>query len=195
MRIQPWQHRSSISRDPDFGAKAARVLDLYARRFDDTPLRCDEFVISADEKTSIQARIRRHATLPPAPGRRRRVEHEYDRGGALQYLAAWDVRAEVSWGVAKARTGIEPFGRLVRQVMTRSTAPRTGGATCGVRCSGWWTTARRTAARRPASGSKTGPTATLVHTPVHASWLNQVEIYFSVLQRKVLTPSDFRDLQ
>jgi hypothetical protein len=68
--IKPWQHRSWIfPRDPDFGAKAARVLDLYARRFGDTALRPDEFVISADEKTSIQARIRKHATTPPAPRR------------------------------------------------------------------------------------------------------------------------------
>src|SRR6478736_4960960 len=76
--IKPWQHRSWIfPRDPDFGAKAARVLDLYARRFHDTPLRPDEFVISADEKTSIQARVRKHATTPPAPRRAMRVEHEY----------------------------------------------------------------------------------------------------------------------
>ena len=95
--IKPWQHRSWIfPRDPDFAAKAARVLDLYGRRFDDTALRCDEFVISADEKTSIQARIRKHATTPPGPRRSMRVEHEYARGGALAYLAAWDVhRAKV----------------------------------------------------------------------------------------------------
>src|SRR6476469_7462092 len=82
--IKPWQHRSWIfPRDPDFATKAARVLDLYGRRFDDTALRCDEFVICADEKTSIQARIRKHATTPPAPRRSMRVEHEYARGGAL----------------------------------------------------------------------------------------------------------------
>ena len=89
--IKPWQHRSWIfPRDPDFGPKAARVLDLYARRFHDTPLRPDEYVISADEKTSIQARIRKHATTPPAPSQPTRVEAEYFRGGALAYLAAWD---------------------------------------------------------------------------------------------------------
>ena len=66
--IKPWQHRSWIfPRDPAFGPKAAQVLDLYARRFHHTPLRPDEYVISADEKTSIQARIRKHATTPPAP--------------------------------------------------------------------------------------------------------------------------------
>ena len=66
--IKPWQHRSWISpRDPDFGPKAAQVLDLYGRRFDNGPLRPDEYVICADEKISIQARIRKHATTPPAP--------------------------------------------------------------------------------------------------------------------------------
>ena len=69
--IKPWQHRSWIfPRDPDFETKAARVLDLYARRWDGTPLRPDEYVISADEKTSIQARIRTHHTAPAAPGSR-----------------------------------------------------------------------------------------------------------------------------
>ena len=102
--IKPWQHRSWIfPRDPDFGAKAARVLDLYARRFHDTPLRCDEFVISADEKTAIQARIRKHATTPPGPRRSMRVEHEYARGGALAYLAAWDVHRAKVFGPLRRR--------------------------------------------------------------------------------------------
>ena len=82
--IKPWQHRSWIfPRDPDFAAKAARVLDLYGRRFDDTALRCDEFVICADEKTSIQARCRCHPTLAPGQARVMRVEHDYHRRGAL----------------------------------------------------------------------------------------------------------------
>jgi hypothetical protein len=151
--IKPWQHRSWIfPRDPDFGAKAARVLDLYARRLDDTPLRLDEFVISADEKTSIQARIRKHATTPPAPRRAMRVEHEYARGGALAYLAAWDVHRAKVFGRCEDTTGIEPFDRLVEQVMTCQPTPRPAG------CSGWSTTAPPTAARPPSTGSKTaGP--------------------------------------
>ena len=53
-------------------------------------------MVSADEKTSIQARIRCHPSLGRAPARDRRVEHDYDRGGSLAYLAAWDVhRAKV----------------------------------------------------------------------------------------------------
>ena len=85
--IRPWQHRTWIfPRDPQFISKAGRILDLYARHWEDRPLRDDEFVLSADEKTSIQARIRKHASLPPRPGQSARVEHEYARGGAWAYL-------------------------------------------------------------------------------------------------------------
>ena len=116
---QALQHRSWIfPRDPDFGAKAARVLDLYGRRFHDTPLRPDEYVISADEKTSIQARIRKYATTPPAPRQPARVEAEYFRAGALAYLAAWDVHRAKVFGRCEATTGIDPFDCLVDQVMT-----------------------------------------------------------------------------
>jgi hypothetical protein len=90
--IRPWQHRTWIfPRDPDFAIKAGRVLDLYAREWDGKALKSNEFVISADEKTSIQARLRRQPTLPPRPGQVARVEHEYRRGGAWAYLAALDV--------------------------------------------------------------------------------------------------------
>jgi hypothetical protein len=89
--IRPWAHRSWIfPRDPDFERKAGRVLDLYAGYWEGKPLRTGDFVLSADEKTSIQARLRRRPTLPPAAARAMRVEHEYRRGGPLAYLAAWD---------------------------------------------------------------------------------------------------------
>jgi len=75
--LKPWRHRSCIfPRDPAFAAKAGVVLDLYARRFQGRRLEPGEFVISADEKTSIQARCRCHPTLPPAVARVMRVEHE-----------------------------------------------------------------------------------------------------------------------
>ena len=73
-----------------------------------------------------------------------RVEHEYDRRGALAYLAAWDVHR-----------GQASIDRLTKD----------------------W------------------PTAHLIHTPVHASWLNQCEIYFSIVQRKVVSPNDFTDTE
>ncbi|TLQ43107.1 hypothetical protein [Streptomyces marianii] len=67
------------------------MLDLYARTWDGVPLGEDEYVISADEKTSIQARCRCHPTLAPGQARAMRVNHTYERGGALAYLATYDV--------------------------------------------------------------------------------------------------------
>lgn len=90
--IKPWRYEYWIfPRDPHFAEKAGRVLDLYAGRWQGQRLGLRDYVISSDEKTSIQARLRCHPTVPPGPGRCRRVEHEYERGGALQYLAGWDV--------------------------------------------------------------------------------------------------------
>ena len=188
--IKPWQYRSWIwPRDPLFAEKAGRVLDLYHGLWEGLPLGPGDYVISTDEKTSIQARKRVAPTTPPGPGHPGRVEHEYKRRGALAYAAAWDVRRAKVFGLCQNSTGIEPFHRLVDLVMTQEpyrSAERVfwiadngsshRGRTSIDRLSGWY------------------PNAILVHTPVHASWLNQVEIYFSVLQRKLLTPNDFADL-
>lgn len=165
------------------------MLDLYARRFDDKPLRPDEYVLSADEKTSIQARIRKHASLPPAPRQPMRVEHEYTRGGALAYLAAWDVHHAKVFGRCEDTSGIEPFNRLVDQVMT--TEPYASARRV------FWVVDNGSSHRGQASIDRLEsrwPTLRLIHLPIHASWLNQVEIYFSVIQRKVVAPNDFRDL-
>src|SRR5713101_6557824 len=103
--LRPWQHRSGLfPRDPDFAAKAGRVLDLYERVWEDTPLAADDFVISADEKTSVQARRRKQPTLPPASTRPMRVEHEYFREGAWTYLAAWEVHRAKVFGRCEVKT-------------------------------------------------------------------------------------------
>ena len=188
--LRPWARRSWIfPRDPDFENKAGRALDLYARTWQGKPLGKRDFVISSDEKTSIQARIRIHPTLPPAPGRAMRVEHEYERGGALAYMAAWDVHRAKIMGRCEPTTGIEPFRRLVAQVMT--TEPYASARRV------FWVVDNGSSHRGKAAAARLRndwPTATLVSLPVHASWLNQIEIYFSVIQRKVLTPNDFADL-
>ena len=125
--IRPWQHRSWIfPRDPDFQEKAERVLDLYQGIWCGEELGPDEYVICADEKTSIQARSRKHALLPPRPGEPMRVEHEYERKGALAYLAAWDVRRAKVYGRLEAKSGIKPFvGRFLFSITTcqESTQP------------------------------------------------------------------------
>jgi hypothetical protein len=184
--IRPWHHRSWIfPRDPDFETKAGRVLDLYHGSWGGKPLGDHDYVISADEKTSIQARCRRHASEPPRRGVAMRVENEYARAGALAYVAAWDVRRGKVFGRCEPKSGIAPFDRLVGDVMRKepyASAQRVfwvvdnGSSHRG-----------ETAAKRLAKG---WPNLILVHLPVHASWLNQIEIYFSILQRKVLTPND-----
>jgi transposase-like protein len=116
-------------RDPQFAAKAARVLDLYAGIWDGQPLGAGDYVICADEKTSIQARCRCHPTLPP--GKARAI---VDNGSSHRGAAAVE-RMASTW-----------------------------------------------------------PNAQLIHLPAHASWLDQAETFFSVVQRKVLTPNDFTGL-
>jgi hypothetical protein len=188
--IKPWQTRSWLFvRDPAFRAKAHRVLDLYARKFEGRRLRPDELVISADEKSQLQALHRRHPNLAPGPGRVLRREFDYRRRGTLAYLAAWDVHHARIFGRCEPRTGIEPFARLVEQVMSSepyASARRVfwivdngsshNGQSSIDRLEGRW------------------PNLRLIHLPIHASWLNQIEIYFSILQRKALTPNNFPDL-
>jgi hypothetical protein len=188
--IRPWQHRSWIfPRDPDFARKAQRVLDLYQSGWEGQALGSDEFVISADEKTSIQARVRRHASLAAQPKQPMRVEFEYERGGALAYLAAWDVHRAKLFGRCDCTTGMAPFGALVRQVMAQ-VPYREAKRVFWIVDNG--SSHRGAAACRRLQGEF--PNLVLVHLPVHASWLNQIEIYFSVVQRKVLTPNDFPSL-
>ncbi len=188
--LKPWRYEYWIfPRDPRFAEKAEVILDLYAGFWQGKPLGAHDYIISSDEKTSIQARIRCHPSLPAAPGRPRRIEFEYERGGALQYLAAWDVRRGYIMGRCEATTGIDPFGHLVTQVMEQEpyrSAERV-----------FWVVDNGSSHRGDASIkrlAKSYATGILVHTPVHASWLNQVEIYFSKIQRKVLTPNDFASL-
>lgn len=188
--LRPWRHRSWIfPRDPAFAAKAGRILDLYERRWQGSRLGPREYVVCADEKTSVQARRRIHPTEPPASRRVMRVEHEYVRRGAWAYLAAWDVHRAQVFGRCERTTGIAPFERLVAQVM-RQEPYRSARRVFWITDNGSSHRGDRAAARLQARW----PTLVLVHTPVHASWLNQVEIYFSVVQRKVLTPNDFASL-
>lgn len=189
--IRPWRYRSWIfPRDPDFPQKAGRILDLYERVWEGQPLKDNEFVLSADEKTSIQARRRRHSTYPAQPDAVIKVEHEYARCGAWAYHAALDVHRAKIFGRCERKSGIAPFDRLVAQVMSQP--PYTEARRV------FWIVDNGSAHRGPRSVArlqKCYPNLVLVHGPVHASWLNQIEIYFSILQRKALTPNDFRSLQ
>lgn len=194
--LKPWQHRSWIfPRDPAFLEKAGPVLDLYQGRFEGTLLHPGEFVICADEKPSIQARRRVHHTLPPAArSRGQRVEHTYKRGGALTYLAALDIgrrggRRPRVFGRCEPTGGIDPFDRLVRQVMTREPYA-SAHRVFWIVDNGSSHRGRRSVERL----ERRWPNLVLIHLPLHASWLNQIEIFFSIVQRKVLEPNDFDGL-
>jgi transposase len=189
--VKPWQYQSWIyPRDPDFAAKAQVILDLYQGVYQGEPLGPDDRVLSFDAKPSIQARSRIHATLPAAPGRPLRVEHEYERHGALALLAGLDVHTGQVFASTPKTTGIVPFMDLAGQVMARpeyKNAPRVfvvvdnGSDHRGKKAIGRL--------------AKAHPNAIMIHTPVHASWLNQVEIFFSIIQKKVVSPNDFASLE
>jgi DDE superfamily endonuclease len=188
--LRPWCHRSWIfPRDPQFAAKAGRVLDLYQRRWEGFALGPRDYVLCADEKPSIQARRRKHPSLPARPGQPIYVEHEYERAGAWTYLAAWDVHRAKLFGRCEAKTGILPFDRLVDQVM-RHRPYRSARRVFWIVDNGSSHRGQRAIRRVQAKWQN----IVLVHTPVHASWLNQVEVYFSIVQRKLLTPNDFASL-
>ena len=171
--IRPWTHRSWIfPRDPEFELKASRVVDVYERRWEGESLGENDYVISSDEKTSIQARQRIHDRTPPAPRRVSQVEFEYERRGALAYLAALDVHRGQVFGRCDTTTGIEPFGKLVDAVMQQEPYQSANRV--------FWVVDNGSSHRGAAASERlrnAWPNLILVHTPVHASWLNQVEIY------------------
>ena len=175
-------------RDPDFREKAGRVLDLYERRWEGKRLHPGDYVISADEKTQLQALLRRHRLVAPAPGRPGLVEHEYRRNGTLAYLAAMDVHdpRRGLFGRCEAKISNDAFDALVDEVMTAepyASARRV-----------FWVVDNGTIHRGQKAIDRLQdrwPNLVLVHLPLHASWLNPIEIYFSIVARKALTPVHF----
>lgn len=185
--LRPWSRRSWIfPRDPEFATKAGRVLDLYHRCWEGHALTEDEFVISADEKTQIPIRSRCHPITPPAPGRPIRVEHEYRRHGVCAYIAAWDVHRARLFGDVVKKISIVAFDALVVRVMGQEPY-RSARRVFWIVDGGTIHRGQRAVDRLEGAFHN----LTLVHLPKHASWINQIEIYFSILQRKALIPADF----
>ncbi len=185
--LRPWSRRSWVfPRDPHFGEKAARALDLYARRWRGRRLAPSDFVLCADEKTGLQVRERIHPSEPPARGRPLRVEHEYRRHGTCAYQAAWDVHQARLFGHVVGRSTIETFDRLVHDVMAQEPYHSASRV--------FWVVDNGTVHRGPRAVERLRSqhrNLRLVHLPTHASWLNQIEIYFSIVRRKALDPDDF----
>jgi hypothetical protein len=186
--LKPWQYRYWLfPRDPDFVTKACVVLDLYAGFWQGQRLGLEEYVLSADEKT-IQVLARCHPSLLASPGHQQRVEFEYERLGTVAYHAAWDVFRAQIFGLVAPTTCIVTFNQLIDQVMTQ--APYQNSART------FWIVDGGRAHHPntfPARLQGLYPNAVAVPLPVHASWLNQIEIYFSIVQRKVLTPMAVTD--
>lgn len=189
--IRPWYHRSWLfPRDPRFLVKASPILDLYQGTFEEHALRAREYVLSFDQKTSIQARERRHPSIPPRSGHPQLVEHEYERQGALNLLACLNVHSGQIWGRCYARKRRAETEAFVNELFTcepYASAKRIhfildNGTSQHPNTFPTWV-------------AQNHPKVMLHYLPTHASWLNQIELYFSILQRKVLTPNDFRDLE
>lgn len=188
--IRPWYHRSWLfPRDPQFVEKAGPILDLYQGIFESRALRPREYVLSFDQKTSLQARTRTHPSVPPRSGHPQLVEHEYERRGALNLLACWDVHHAQVWGrcyARKRRAEVEAFmtelfacepyasAKVIHFILDNASSQHPNTF--------------------PTWVQQQHPKVRLHYLPTHASWLNQIELYFSIVQRKVLTPNDVRDL-
>jgi transposase len=167
-RVQRWLH----SPDPDFRRKVRRVVRWYLR-----PPRGTR-VVCVDEKTQVQILERVHPGRPLRAGQPQRVEDEYRRHGTLAILAAWDVRSgRVMLHVRRQRRGRE-FLELLKTVRRRWP---TGRLVIILDNLSIHTTPEVQAWLRDQAGR-----VRFEFLPLHASWLNQIEIWFSILERQAL---------
>jgi hypothetical protein len=165
------------------------ILDLCQGFYQGGPLGPGDRILSFDARPSIQARGRIHEALPAAPGRLARGEHEYLRHGALALLAGLDVHAGKVLASTPATTGIIPFLDLTGHVMARP--EHKNALRVFVIVDNGSDHRGQKAIKRLA---RAHPNAVMIRTPVHASWLNQAEIFFSMIQKKVVSPDDFASL-
>jgi transposase len=182
-QLKPWRHHLWLSpkypRDAAFYDCVEALIALYTR-----PLRSDEVVLSVDEKTSLQPRPRLHLTKPSQPGTPTRVEHEYRRDGAWNLFAAFDTRTGHVYGQCHHRkrqrefiTFLEYLDGEIPPAITRIHLVCDNVSTHHGKEVQKWLQAH--------------PRFLFHFTPVHCSWMNQVEQWFSILQRKRLRIVDF----
>jgi hypothetical protein len=187
--LKPWQYRYWLfPRDPDFVNRACRVLDLYAGFWEGQKLGPHDSVISADEKSGLQILRRCHPSRPTIARQVMQVEFEYERLGTLAYHAALDVFRGKIFGQVVDTTSIATFNQLVDQVMRQEPYQSDERV--------FWLVDGGCAHHRstfPARLNGLYPNARAVMLPAHSSWLNQIELFFSIVQRKVLTPLDAAD--
>lgn len=186
-KLKPWRvHHwlsSSVPRDAAFRAQVQNICDLYTR-----PLSPSERVLSLDEKTSLQPRTRTHATRPPKPGLvPARLEHEYERKGALNLFAAFDTRTGEVTAILRERKRQAEFIELLEHIDTTTPA-----AVTAIHLISDNVSIHR--GKQVQAWLSAHPRFRMHHTPVHCSWMNQVEQWFSILQRKRLVAPNFADL-
>jgi transposase len=172
-RMRLWLH----SPDPDFRAKVEAVCRLY------TEPPAGATVLCVDEKTSIQALSRRFPGRPAAPGRLGRFEFEYKRHGTVTLLAALDVRTGKIYGECRARRTAADLLEYMEAVARRYPT----GAVYIV----WDNLNIHHGQRWERFNAAHGGRFHFVHTPKHASWVNQIEIWFGILQRRILRRGHF----
>lgn len=171
-RVKYWL----TSNDPDFKQKKDRIVELYLHPPE------DGVVISVDEKTSIQALERSRRQYPTAPGRVRRLDFEYKRHGVVNLMAAFNVGNGSVIGECVDKNDSAAFIRFVRRIMEAHPT----GKIYLILDNG--TTHR---SKETTRFFEETPRLIPVFTPTHASWLNQVEIWFSMLSRQALRHVSF----
>jgi transposase len=186
-RLKPWRHHLWLSpkapRDAAFAAAVLNLSDLYTR-----PLAPNEIVLCVDEKTSLQPRTRKAKTLPPEPGKPMRVEGEYQRKGALNLFAAFDTRSGKVYHTTAERKRQVDFmvllDKLEREIDPAITAIHIV-----------LDNLRMHKGKQVQAWLVQHPRFQFHHPPVHCSWMNQVEQWFSILQRKRFGITNFADKQ
>jgi transposase len=184
-QLKPWRHHLWLSpkvpRDAAFAQAVRDIVDLYTR-----PLGAHELVLCADEKTSLQPRTRKSPTRPAQPGRPVQVEHEYERKGALNLFAAFDTRTGKVYGHTAERKRqqefIEFLEKLDREIPAAITVVHIV-----------LDNLRMHKGKQVQAWLAEHPRFVFHHPPVHCSWMNQIEQWFSILQRKRLAIADFAD--
>lgn len=178
-KMRLWLH----SPDPEFKEKAARVCQLYTR----PP--AGATVLCVDEKTQLQALRRRFPSRAPAPGRPGRYEFEYRRGGVLALIGAFNVATgQVFAQCRETRSAADLLGFMDALAEHYPTGDvYIVWDNLDIHCDG-------KDGRWKAFNARHGNRFRFVYTPKHASWLNQIEIWFSILQRRVVRYGDFVDV-
>lgn len=193
-RIKPWRfHAWMHPTDENFVAKATPILRLYAQA--SFLIKAGFWVVCVDEKTSIQARKRLHPSQPPAPGQAVHVASRYKRQGALHLFAALSVAEGLIYGCCRDSKKFVDFQAFVLEVLVPEAIQREvrhiylildNGSTHAPKQLQAWLTQKQLEAGWPF-------TIEPMWLPKYASWLDQIEIWFSILQRKLLTPNNFPD--